>query len=106
MFFYHDEAIATPCEEGVMRRVLSYSEEMMLCEITFKKGAAGTVHSHPHLQLTYVVSGSFQFTVNGETKVVNAGDSLCIPSTAVHGTMALEDGVLIDIFHPKREEFL
>ncbi len=106
MFFYHKNANPTPCEEGVTRRILSYTNDLMMCEITFKKGAKGNMHSHPHLQITYIVKGSFLFTIDGETKEVKAGDSLYMPSDSVHGTVALEDSVLVDVFSPMREDFL
>jgi quercetin dioxygenase-like cupin family protein len=106
MFFYNKDATPTPCEEGITRKILAYSDELMMCEITFDKGAVGNVHSHPHLQVTYVVKGSFEFTVEGEKKVVKAGDSIYLPADSVHGTLALEEGVLVDVFNPKRDEFL
>ena len=37
MFAYNNEVTATPCEPGVSRKVLTYSEELMMCEITFEK---------------------------------------------------------------------
>jgi hypothetical protein len=40
-------------------------------EVTFKKGSIGAMHNHPHTQITYVVSGAFEFTVGGETVVKN-----------------------------------
>jgi quercetin dioxygenase-like cupin family protein len=106
MFCYHNDAIPIPCEEGVTRRILSYSEDLMMCEITFEKGAEGNVHSHPHLQITYIVKGSFLFTIDGEAKVIKAGDSVYMPANSVHGTVALEDSVLVDVFNPKRDDFL
>lgn len=106
MFTYNKDVIATDCEPGVTRKILSYSDELMMCQITFKKGAQGNFHSHEHLQITYIAKGSFDFTIDGETKVVKEGDSVYMPSNAVHGVTALEDGILIDIFNPKREDFL
>jgi quercetin dioxygenase-like cupin family protein len=58
------------------------------------------------LQTTYVVKGSFAFTIDGETFYVKSGDSLLMPPNSVHGTKALEEWMLVDIFHPMREEFL
>jgi quercetin dioxygenase-like cupin family protein len=37
---------------------------------------------------------------------LSAGDSLVIPSGAVHGCLCLEEGVLIDSFTPRRDDFL
>lgn len=106
MFVFNKDITAKACEPGVKRKILSYTEELMMCEISFEKGATGYTHSHPHLQITYVVKGSFEFTIDGETKIVNAGDSLFMPSESVHGVVALEEGMLVDVFNPMRKEFL
>ena len=55
MFAYNNEVTATPCEPGVSRKVLTYSEELMMCEITFEKGAKGNFHQHEHLDRKSVV---------------------------------------------------
>lgn len=106
MFVFNESARPTPCELGVTRRVLAFNDQLMLCEITFAKGAKGNVHAHPHTQATYVVKGSFAFTVDGETKIVRAGDTVLMPSGAKHGCECLEDGVLCDVFTPMRQDFI
>lgn len=106
MFVYNNEVTATPCEPGVSRKILSHSEELMMCEIQFKTGAKGNFHSHEHLQITYIAKGSFEFTIDGETKVVNKGDSVYMPANAVHGVTCLEEGTLVDVFNPTRKDFL
>ena len=78
----------------------------MMCEITFEKGARGNMHSHEHLQITYIAEGSFEFTIDGETKIVNKGDSVYMPSNSVHGVVCLEAGKLVDVFNPMRKDFL
>jgi len=106
MFNYNSEATVTPCEPGVTRRVLSYAENLMMCEITFEKGARGNFHRHPHEQITYIAEGSFSFTIDGETKTVNKGDSVYMPSDSEHGVTCLEAGKLVDVFSPMRKEFV
>lgn len=94
-------------DPGVKRQVLSDSPELMVVAFRFQQeGAEGKLHSHPHVQSTYVESGRFSFTVSGETFDVAAGDSFVIPSNAVHGCRCLEPGTLIDTFAPRREDFL
>ena len=63
-------------------------------------------HSHPHEQIGYVVKGSFEITLGDEKTVINAGDTYYVPPDIIHGVVALEDGVLLDIFTPQREDFL
>ena len=106
MSVFNNDVIPTDCEPGVTRKILTHSDELMMCEITFKKGARGNTHSHPHLQITYIAKGSFEFTIDGETRIVKQGDSVYMPSDAVHGVVALEDGILVDVFNPAREDFL
>lgn len=106
MVKFNQDVVATDCEPGVKRKILTYNEELMMCEITFEKGARGNTHSHPHQQITYIVKGSFEFTIDGVTSVVKQGDSLLMPANSVHGTIALEDSMLVDVFTPMREDFL
>ncbi len=106
MFVKNEDCRITPCEPGVTRKVMVYCEELMMCEITFEKGAEGNVHTHPHLQVTYVAEGEFEFTVDGETRLVKKGDSILMPADSVHGVKCLKAGKLVDVFHPMRETFL
>lgn len=92
--------------EGVIRKVLAYTDEVMCVENSFKKGAVGALHSHPHTQITYVVSGAFEFEIDGEKKVVRAGDTMLKKNGIVHGCVCVEEGVLLDIFSPMREDFV
>ena len=91
---------------GVVRRVLAYSKDLMCVENTFEKGAVGALHHHPHTQITYVVSGKFEFTIGDEKRIVQAGDTMLKKDGIEHGCVCLEPGILLDIFSPMREEFV
>ena len=93
-------------QESVVRRVLSYTDEVMVVQNHFQKGAVGALHHHPHTQITYVVSGQFEFEIGGEKKVVNPGDSMLKRDGVEHGCVCLEEGILLDIFAPMREDFV
>lgn len=97
---------ATAADPGVTRQVLADSPELMVVSFKFEKDAAGKLHNHPHVQSTYVKSGSFRFEMDGESFEVKPGDSFVIPSNAVHGCVCLEPGELIDCFTPRRDDFL
>ena len=94
------------CGERVQRKVLAYTDELMCVENHFEKGGIGALHSHPHTQITYVVSGAFEFEINGEKRVVRAGDTMLKKNEVVHGCVCLEPGILLDIFTPMREDFV
>ena len=91
---------------GVTRRVLAYTDKLMLVEVNFETGGMGSVHTHPHSQNSFVKSGRFRFTVDGEAVEVGPGDTLAFPPDVPHGTLCLEAGTLLDIFTPMREDFV
>jgi len=95
---------ATP--DGNRRRVVLHTDELMMVEFAFEKGGEGWLHSHPHVQASYVVEGVFEVTIDGRTQTVAAGGAYIVPSNLVHGVKALEAGRLIDAFTPHRAEFL
>lgn len=105
-FLHEKETAWEPAGEGVVRQVMGYDGQVMLVKMKFEKGAVGTPHTHYHTQTTYVASGRFEFTVNGEKQVVEAGDGIYIEPDAEHGCTCLEAGTLIDCFSPMRESFL
>lgn len=91
---------------GNRRRVLVRLPELMMVEFAFEEGAMGALHSHPHVQASYVAQGRFEVTVGGETRPLDAGDSFIVPPDVVHGVKALTPGRLVDSFTPQREDFL
>ncbi len=105
-YWLSDECELKDLGDGVKRRVMAYSDNLMVCEISFDKDAVGALHSHPHEQATYIIKGSFEFTIGDEVRVVKAGDCLYKQPDIIHGAKALEESVLIDIFTPMRKDFL
>ncbi|MCR4587997.1 MAG: cupin domain-containing protein [Lachnospiraceae bacterium] len=103
---FYDTVIPQDQGNGVVRRVLAYDKDVMTVENTFEKGAVGALHSHPHTQITYVLSGAFEFTIDGVKKVVRTGDTLLKTNGVEHGCVCLEAGKLLDIFTPYREDFV
>ena len=92
--------------EGVVRQIMGYDGQLMMVKVKFEKGAIGSAHTHYHTQTTYVTSGKFEFTIDGETKIVEAGDGLYVAPDLVHGCRCLEAGTLIDCFSPMRADFI
>jgi quercetin dioxygenase-like cupin family protein len=90
----------------IKRKIMSYNEDLMLVKVAFEKGGIGATHKHSHLQISYVASGVFEITVGDEMKTLKEGDVYFIPSDLLHGAVCLEDGILIDVFNPMREDFV
>lgn len=102
----HNDTLQQSAGEKVTRRILAYCDEIMCVENKFEKGAIGALHSHPHTQITYVVEGVFSFDIDGEKRIVHKGDTMLKQDGVIHGCECLEDGILLDIFTPMREDFL
>ncbi len=103
---YNHEIPPTDLGGGVSRKVLAYHEQLMIVEVHFQKGGVGSMHTHPHLQSTYVQSGRFLFTIDGKVVEVSQGDTIAFPANILHGTVCLEAGILLDIFSPMRKDFV
>lgn len=106
MFKHNDEVLKEVCGDGVTRKILTYDKDVMMVEVVFEKGAVGSVHTHPHKQISYIAKGSFEFALGEEKRVLKQGDSVLIPSDQPHGVVALEDAMIVDVFSPMREDFL
>lgn len=106
MFIHNADVPLEDLGDGVFRKIMAYSDNIMTVEVHFEKGAVGPMHSHPHEQLTYVLSGEFDFTIGEETKRVKAGDTLYKQPNIMHGCVCVEPGVLLDNFTPMRKDFL
>lgn len=106
MFIFNDKIAFEELGGGVKRKILAHGGKMMGVEVHFETGAIGAMHSHPHEQLTYVLSGTFEFTIGDETHIVKAGDTLYKQPNIIHGCICKEAGVLLDTFTPQREDFL
>ena len=95
-----------PASPGIRRKVLCYDGGIMLVRVELEAGAVGEPHSHPHVQCSVVESGAFDITIDGRTERLRAGDSFLVPSDVLHGALAVEAGVLVDVFTPLRKDFL
>jgi len=91
---------------GLKRKVMSYDDNLMMVKVAFETGGIGTLHSHPHTQMSYVESGVFEMTIGDKKGILKAGDGYYIPPDLTHGALCLEAGTLIDIFNPLREDFV
>jgi quercetin dioxygenase-like cupin family protein len=102
----HDAAQESKPEPGLTRKVLAYNDKLFLAEHQMSKGWIGTIHSHPHEQVVYVVRGRLKVTCQGKTFELQAGDTFVVRGGVEHGASALEDSLVIDVFTPCREDYI
>ena len=102
----HEGGHESAPENGLKRRVLAYNDKLLLAQHEMVKGWVGTVHSHPHEQIVYVVHGHLKVRCQGKTVDVRTGDTFVVRGGVEHGVSALEDSRVIDVFTPCREDYI
>jgi quercetin dioxygenase-like cupin family protein len=105
--FIEDEQVPwKEIDPGVKRKIMAYNDHLMMVKVQFDKGGVGSLHHHPHSQISHVESGQFEIEINGNKKILTAGDAFYVPPNVMHGAVCLETGTLIDVFSPMREDFI
>ncbi|MBN1315087.1 MAG: cupin domain-containing protein [Anaerolineales bacterium] len=72
---------------------------------TVEAGASLPEHSHPHEQISCVVEGELEMTLEGETRILTPKIVAVIPPHAKHGGRALTNCRILDAFYPVREDY-
>lgn len=97
----------TPSKEiipGFHARLI-HTDKQTLSLVTTSQGSILPEHHHMHEQISLVMEGEFEMTVDGQTQVCKPGDVVIIPSNAVHSGKAITDCVILDTFNPVREDY-
>jgi quercetin dioxygenase-like cupin family protein len=89
-----------------LSRKLVTGDRMMMAHVILKKGCIVPAHSHENEQLTYILKGGLKFDITGEEIIIREGEVLVIPAHIVHGAVALEDTLDLDIFSPPRQDWI
>jgi len=106
MFFFAKELETKQLDPKSERTIKAHGGGLLASEMLFAAGGVGALHSHPHEQIMYVISGEGDFTLEGETRRVRAGDSVYIAPNLTHGVVAVTEFRALDVFSPQREDFL
>jgi quercetin dioxygenase-like cupin family protein len=91
--------------DSLTRKIIS-GDRTMLAHIFLKKGCVVPAHSHDNEQMTYIIKGALKFTINGREILLKEGEVMHIPSNVVHGAIAVEDTLDMDVFCPPRQDWL
>ncbi len=105
MIFKNSESKPVQALPGLVRRTLAQSNSMMLCEFTFDAHVEVPIHTHPHEQVGYIVSGRVEMTIDGKKYELTKGDSYLALPNIPHGAYTLEPTMIIDTFCPPREDY-
>jgi quercetin dioxygenase-like cupin family protein len=99
------DIVAIPIAAGSWRKTITWGERTLVSEVTLEQGGIVPLHSHPHEQTGYVVTGAIEFTLGDQKVVLRGGEGYLIPADVPHGCLALEPSLAIDVFSPAREEY-
>lgn len=71
-------------------RSLGNSDTMTFGLVTILAGQANPRHRHPNCdEILHLVSGRIEHSLGEETRIMNAGDTISIPTGIVHNARAL-----------------
>jgi quercetin dioxygenase-like cupin family protein len=84
---------------------LIHTDTVTIAHVRAVEGSMLPEHQHPQEQVTNILSGKLEMTVDGETRVCPAGTVITIGPNVPHAARALSDCEIIDVFHPVREDY-
>lgn len=95
-------------KQDAFDRKLFYGEKLMMVRNEVKPHGVLALHSHPHAQMTMVLSGECDVKMAGETFHLTTNGVVYFPSDVPHEVVNTADTtlVLLDEFTPIREDFL
>ena len=93
--------------EGIRRQGLVHGERTHMVRFFLDKDHELPVHIHEdHEQTGFLLAGKMVLTIDGEGHTLAPGDSWSIPRGVPHGASIIEDTEVIEVFSPRREDYL
>ena len=83
-----------------------HSDNVTLAYWNIEEGKDLPKHAHLHEQVTNLIEGRFELTVDDESKVLEAGSVVVIPPNTMHSAKALTSCRIIDVFYPIRTDYI
>jgi quercetin dioxygenase-like cupin family protein len=90
---------------SIVRRAV-HTETMTIARLLIAKDAVVPEHHHVNEQVATVERGALRFRIGDREVLLGAGQSVAIPPNVPHSVVALEDTVVVDIFSPRREDWI
>ena len=104
--YWNPEGIAPRTLAPGVTAKIATGEKMMFSLVTLAPNAVVPTHSHPHEQMGMLVSGTMEFTIEGETRGLSGSEIYLVPGGVPHAAKAGSGGaVALDAFSPPREEY-
>ena len=104
-FFKESELTGRKIRDGILLKSVC-GEKTQMTFFDFEQGAVIPSHRHPHEQITYILSGQMEFTLEGEKRLLKAGEGVVIPPEKEHGAVITGGPAkALDAWYPIREDY-
>jgi quercetin dioxygenase-like cupin family protein len=91
--------------EGVTGRAL-HGQRLTLALVELDPGSVVPEHRHDNEQVGILVEGSFEMRVGDETRMLERGDTWCIPPEVPHEVRVGPQGaVVVEVWVPGRDDW-
>jgi quercetin dioxygenase-like cupin family protein len=82
-----------------------HGSQATLSLFEIKQGSSLPEHHHVHEQITFILEGTLEMTIGGQTYLLTPGTVHVIPSNTPHSAFAHTECKVIDAFSPVREDY-
>lgn len=82
-----------------------HSKNVTVVHWSITAGSNLTEHNHLHEQVTNIIEGEFEFSIEGITQELKSGELVIVPSNVKHHGKAITDCYIVDVFYPVREDY-
>jgi len=98
--------VETEAMSAGLRRQMLNGKKVSLGRMRFESGTKVPVHKHANEQITIVVSGTLLLHLDEREIELGEGEMILIPGNIPHGAVALEETETLEIFAPRREDWI
>lgn len=103
MGFFFDKDIGTDIiDSKSKRKIIAEGEELTSSHLYAEAGSVFTEKRKPYSGIAVILSGQFEFTLDGDTALLSAGDSVYIPPDVPYSFVCLGKGEVITVINNGR----
>ena len=105
-FARHSDSGYKPVLPGISQKTLIYGDKTLMAEFLLQAGSQLPEHAHPYEQTGYLVRGHIRLKIGATVQDVRPGDAWCIPVNVPHGAQIVADSTAIEVFAPRRDDYI
>ena len=84
----------------------AFLENVMLTYFEFEARTKIPTHRHHHEQITFIIEGEMEFSLEDKKKILKAGEGVIVPPNKEHSVSALTRVRVVDAWYPIREDYV